>query len=72
MAKIKQLPSCNYNALVYDYTDDKGKPHYKSITAESKKEVKILVAEFLAQRDESKPKVTEITVGEAIDNYIES
>ncbi len=72
MPKINQLPSGSYNALVYDYKDSNGKRHYKSITAESKKEVKLLIAEFLAQRDESKIKTPEITVGKAIDNYIES
>lgn len=73
MPKINQLPSGNYNALVYDYTDDNGKRHYKSITAESKREVKQLVAEFLATRSETRSADNgNITVSDAIAKYIES
>lgn len=73
MATIKQLPSGSYNALVYDYTDGKGKRHYKSITAESKREVKLLMAEFLARRDECKNMPDDgVTVCDAITRYIES
>lgn len=72
MPKIHQLPSGNYNALVYDYTDENGKRHYKSITAESKKEVKILVAEFLANKESESNNIPDITVGQAIDRYVAS
>lgn len=70
--KIKQLPSGNFNALVFDYTDSSGKRHYKSITAPSKREVKQLIAEFLAKRDENRETIPDITVGDAIDKYIAS
>ena len=76
--KIKQLPSGNYNALVYDYTTPDGKRKYKSITASSKSEVKRLIAVFLADREalheerEKKEDPAYMTVGEAIDKYIES
>lgn len=69
MPQIKQLPSGNYNASVYDYTDSTGKRHYKSITAPTKKEVKLLVAEFLAERGE-KSSGTDMTVREAVAHYI--
>ena len=73
MSKIKQLPSGKYNSTVYDYTDSAGKRHYKSITAESKREVKQLVAEFLANRSESKNSDKgNTTISEAITQYIES
>lgn len=69
MPTIKQLPSGNYNTLVYDYTDSNGKRHYKSITAPSKKEVKLLVAEFLASREE-RTLGADMTVREAVEHYI--
>lgn len=72
MLTIKQLPSGSYNTLIYDYTDTNGKRHYKSITAPSKKEVKFLVAEFLASREDKKNDEINMTVGEAIDSYINS
>ena len=70
--KITELPSGNFNAKVFDYTDASGKRHYKSITAPSKKEVKRLIAEFLINKDERKGSPLSITVGQAIDKYIES
>lgn len=76
--KINLLPSGNYNAKVYDYTDANGKRKYKSITASSKGEVKRLIAIFLAEREElhaereRREDPDYMTVGEAIDRYIES
>ena len=68
--KITELPSGNFNAKVFDYTDSLGKRHYKSITAPSKREVKQLIAEFIVSKDEKKATVTDMTVGEAIDKYV--
>lgn len=76
--KINQLPSGSYNAKVYDYTTADGKRKYKSITASSKSEVKRLIAVFLAEREElhtereKREDPAYMTVGEAIDKYIES
>lgn len=69
--KINELPSGNFNAKVFDYTDASGKRHYKSITAPSKREVKKLIADFLSARDEKKASIPDMTVGEAIDKYIQ-
>lgn len=69
--KINELPSGNFNAKVFDYTDANGKRHYKSITAASKRDVKRLIAEFIATKDEKKASSQDMTVGEAIDKYIE-
>ena len=38
MAKAKKLKSGNWRVLIFDYTDDNGKRHYKSFTAVTKKE----------------------------------
>ena len=70
--KINELPSGNFNAKVFDYTDEAGKRHYKSITAPSKRDVKRLIAEFLAQRETDKQSKTKLSVSEAICKYIES
>lgn len=69
--KINELPSGNFNAKVFDYTDINKKRHYKSITAPSKREVKKLIAEFLAERDNRRASISDMTVGDAIDKYIE-
>lgn len=70
--KINQLPSGNYNAMVYDYTTADGKRKYKSITASSKSEVKRLIAVFLAQREEkSHESRSSVTLGAAMQIYIE-
>lgn len=70
--KINELPSGNFNAKVFDYTDAAGKRHYKSITASSKRDVKRLIAEFLAQRETDKYFKTKMSVSEAISKYIDS
>lgn len=68
--KINQLPSGRFNAKVFDYTDANGKRHYKSITADSKSEVKKQIAVFLANREYSSGKEN-MTLGEAMGRYIE-
>ena len=72
MVKITMLPSGRYNAKVYDYTDSSGKRHYKSITGDSKRDVTKQIAVFLANRENRSAKSVDLTVGEAIDQYIES
>ena len=70
--KIKELPSGNYNALVYDYTTADGKRKYKSITASSKSEVKRLIAVFLADREDRRNSgAYDQTLGEAMQAYID-
>lgn len=70
MAKAKKLPSGTWRALVYDYTDATGKRHYESFTADTAKEANYLAAEY-ALKKKSKSKPANMTVAEAIDNYIE-
>lgn len=67
--KAVRLPSGNYRSRAqWDKGD--GKQHYKSFTAESAKEAHFLAAQFeLTQKDTQKPK--EMTVGLAIENYID-
>lgn len=69
MAKAKKLPSGSWRVLLYVGTDENGKKKRKSITADTKKEAELLAAQFLNNSNEQ-PK--EMTVGRAIDKYIES
>lgn len=70
MAKAKKLASGNWRILVYDYTDPiTGKRHYQSFTAETKKEAEYMGAEFALKKNR---KPLDITVGEAVDRYINS
>lgn len=69
MAKAKKLPSGQWRTLVYDYTDESGKRHYESFTAQTKRESERLAAEYAVTK-KKKPDALKITVGKALDNYI--
>lgn len=74
MAKPKkknQLPSGKFRIQVYDYTDDNGKKHYKSFTAESKKLAQLAAAEWKANKDKPVPVVNALTVNEAAKRYMD-
>lgn len=67
--KIKgQLPSGNIRVRVLDYKDADGKYHYKSFTADSKKEAEALAAEYLANKKNIDE--TSKTLSEEIQRYI--
>ena len=68
MATPKKLPSGSWRCQVYDYTDEKGKKHYKSITAPTKKECQLLAAEFSANKQRISK--SNLTVAEALEEYI--
>lgn len=68
MAKAKKLKSGSWRCLVYDYTDQEGKRHYKSFTAASKKEAEYLAAEFALEK--KKKCKSKKTFGKALDDYI--
>lgn len=69
MAKAKKLPSGSWRVQVYAGKDSSGKKIMKSFTAETRKEAELMAAQFSAQHREP---VSEMTVGKAIDKYIES
>lgn len=68
MATAKKLPSGNWRVLVYTGTSS-GKRQYKSFTAPTKKQAEYDAALFGVRR---KRVDTALTVGEAIDRYIDS
>lgn len=70
MARAKKLPSGNWRCQVYDYTDGAGKRHYKSFTARTKREAEHLAAEY-ADTKKERPEPIKMTVGKALDSYID-
>lgn len=68
MAKAKKLPSGSWRAQVYDYTDENGKRHYASFTAEGKKEAEYMAAEFALNKKNRYR--SEKTFGQALEDYI--
>lgn len=72
MARKKKnaLPSGNIRIQVYDYTDVGGKKHYKSFTAPTRQEAKLLAAEWKAGKADKKP--SRITLYEAVSRYIDA
>lgn len=71
MAKAKKLPSGNWRVLVYDYTDTKGKRHYHSITATTKKQAEYEAAQYALNR-QSNVTYSDLTLSEAYARYIDS
>lgn len=72
MAKAKKLPSGQWRTLVYSHTEKvngKDKRIYESFTADTKKESEYMAAEF-ALNKKNKAKPQNMTLGEAIDAYI--
>lgn len=75
LPKIKQLPSGAYHTTVYSHKDAAGKRHYESFTNFDYAALTVEVANFKAGKkeqkiEESQGRVT-LTVGEAIDQYID-
>lgn len=70
MAKAKKLKSGNWRVLVYEYTDENKKRHYKSITAPTKKEAEYQAAEYALNRKSES--YEDLTLSEAYQRYIDS
>lgn len=71
MASAKKLPSGSWRVNLYAGKDNAGKRIYKSFTADTKKEAEYLAAQYALTRKE-KADPANMTVGEAIDRYIEA
>ncbi len=75
MAKAKKLPSGSWRCLVYDYTDESGKRHYKSFTSTTsspagKREAELLAAEYAATKETRNAKGKNIPFQKALSDYI--
>lgn len=71
MAKAKKLASGRWRTQVFDYVDANGKNHYKSFTADTKKESEYLAAQYALSKKKNSL-AEEITVDECVNRYIES
>lgn len=71
MANAKKLPSGNWRVNLFVGRDESGKRKYKSFTASNKKTAEYMAAEYAAMH-KGKSEIENITVGEAIDRYIDS
>ena len=67
MATARKLPSGSYRCQIYDYTDEKGKRHYKSFTASTKKEAEYLATAYKLEESTSN---NNLTIGKATEQYI--
>lgn len=77
MAKAKKLPSGSWRCLVYDYTDDMGKRHYKSFTSDDpsprgKREAEFLAAQYAAEKKEYANSTNSSTFAQELEKYITS
>lgn len=70
MAKAKKTKSGKWTMRVYAYTDPQGVQHYKRITADTKAQCEYLAAQYKVSDRKKAPK-TKLTVGDAVDQYIE-
>ena len=74
MAKAKRLNSGNWRTLAYSHTeivDGKKIKRYESFTAETKAESEYMAAEF-SYNKKKRMRKSELTVGQAVDDYIKS
>ena len=70
MASAKKLPSGSWRVNLYIGKTPDGKRQYKSFTADTKKEAEFLAAQYNLERKEQL--CADLTVGAAIDRYIDS
>lgn len=68
--KASKLPSGNYRARAYDYTDSNGKKHYMSFTAPTKKEAEWKAMEYRMSGRKANGK--DMTVAQAVEGYIKA
>ena len=77
MAAPKKLPSGRWRIRVYLGRDDQGRAHFKSITADTKKEAVLAAARYSAgdgvkrDRGEGRKSAHSATIGEVVDKYID-
>ena len=70
MSKARKLPSGSWNVQVFDGRVD-GKARFVSFTAPTKDEAELLAAEYKTGRKKKKVPAEDLTVGEAVNRYIE-
>lgn len=71
MATAKRLPSGNYRCRIFDYKDEKGVKHYKSFTADTKKEAEYQALLFSMNKKKVKTENQDLTLEKAMLKYCE-
>lgn len=71
MANAKKTKAGTWRIRVYDYTDENGKKIYKCITRDTKAECEYAAADHLLHHRGKKADPHAMTVGEAVDKYIQ-
>jgi len=74
MAKAKRLPSGTWRVLLYVGKDETGKRQYESFTADTKAQAELLAAKRKSEIElgiQKEKHPTTMTVGEAMDRYID-
>lgn len=66
MPKAKKKANGQWRVTIYDYKDSTGKVHQRTFTAETKHE-----AERMANEYKNGPRMSDLTVGEAVKGYID-
>ena len=65
MPKARKTKAGTWRVTIYDYKDSKGKVHQKTFTANTRREAERMAAEY-----KMKPKIEDMTIGEAVSSYI--
>ena len=68
MAKARKLPSGSWRVNAYSHTDENGKQHRVSFTGSTKAEAEAKAAKYA--NDKKRIRFSDLTVGEALDQYI--
>ena len=71
MLKPKKTKSGKWTVRVYDYQDAEGKQHYKRITEDTRDACIVAASLFRAEKSTKKDAPDAMTVGEAVDRYID-
>lgn len=74
MATAKKLKSGSWRCLVYDYTDENGKRHYRSFTSadpssRGKREAERMAADYAVEKEKKQDYGSRLTIKEAISGY---
>jgi integrase family protein len=69
MATARKLPSGSWRCQIYDYTDDKGKRHYRSFTAKTKKEAEYLATTYKIDNNSNNKNELDISLKNAMYKY---
>lgn len=72
MAKARELPSKNWNVLVYAGKDASGKRQYKSITEATERKANLAAMEWQEHYRDINSSADNMTVGEAVEAHIAS